>query len=71
MRRTKSLGELVHEIERFFHERGRNVRNNYNDMAEECTIREYATPSTDEPHIVIVYLAVMQIILKSNLHFSI
>jgi hypothetical protein len=55
MRRTKSHGEFVPEIERFFHERRRNTRNNRNDMAEECTLREYATPSTDEPHAVIVY----------------
>jgi len=58
MRRTKSLGEIVHEIERYLHERRRNTRNNLNDVAEERTLREYATPSTDEPHVVIVYPAV-------------
>jgi len=55
MRRTKSLGEFVHEIERFFHERRRNAHKNRNDMAEERTLREYATLSTDEPHAVIMY----------------
>ena len=30
------------------------ARNN-NDMAEECTFKEYATPSTEEPHAIIVY----------------
>ena len=27
-------------------------------MAEERTFREYATPSTDDPHVVILYPAV-------------
>ena len=58
MRKTKTLREFVPEIERFFHERRRNARNNRNDMAEEHTLIEYATPSTDEPHAVIVYPAV-------------
>ena len=58
MRRTKSLGEFVLEIERLLHERRRNARNNNNDMAEERTLREYATPSTDEPYAIIVYPAV-------------
>jgi len=33
-------------------------------MAEEHTLREYATPSTDEPHAVIVYPAVESINFK-------
>jgi hypothetical protein len=39
MRRTKSLGEFVPEIERFLH----------NTVMAERTLKEYATPSTDEP----------------------
>ena len=58
MRKTKTLREFVPEIERFFHERRRNARNNRNDMVVKHTLREYATPSTDEPHAVIVYPAV-------------
>ena len=54
MRRSKSLGEFVPEIERFFHERRRKARNN-NDMAEEHTLKEYAIPSTKDPHAIIVY----------------
>jgi len=54
MRRSKSLGEFVREIERFLHKRKREARNN-NAMAEEHTIKEYATSSTEEPHAIIVY----------------
>ena len=54
MRRSKSLGEFVPEIERFFHERRRKARNN-TDMAEEHTLKEYAIPSTKDPHAIIVY----------------
>jgi len=54
MRRSKSLGEFVLEIERFLHKRRRKARNN-NAMAEERTLKEYATPSTKEPHAIIVY----------------
>jgi len=54
MRRNKSLGEFVPEIDRFLHKRVREAQNN-NDMAEERTLKEYATPSTEEPHAIIVY----------------
>ena len=54
MRRNKSLGEFLPEIERFLHKRIREAQNN-NDMAEECTLKEYATPSTEETHVIIVY----------------
>ena len=53
MRRSKSLGEFVPEIERFLHKRKRVARNN-TTMAE-CTLKEYATPSTEEPQAIIVY----------------
>ena len=53
MRRTKSLGEFVPEIERYLHKRKREAQNNI-AMAER-TIKEYATPFTDEPHAIIVY----------------
>jgi len=53
MRRTKSLGEFVPEIERYLHRRKREAQNNI-AMAE-CTLKEYATPSTDEPQAIIVY----------------
>jgi hypothetical protein len=55
MRRSKNLGAFVPEIERFFYERRRNTCNNRNDISEERTLKEYATPSTDEPHAIIVY----------------
>ena len=54
MRRSKILGEFVPEIERFLHKRKREARNN-NGMAAERTLKEYATPSTQEPHAIIVY----------------
>jgi hypothetical protein len=54
MRRSKSLGEFVPEIERFLHKRRKDARNN-NVMAKEHTLKEYATPSTEEPHAIIVY----------------
>jgi len=57
MRRSKSLGEFVPEIERFLHERRRNACN-HNIMAEERTLKEYAIPSLDDPYTVIVYLVV-------------
>jgi len=53
MRRSKSLGEFVPEIERFLHKRKRVARNN-TAMAER-TLKEYATPSTEEPQAIIVY----------------
>ena len=53
MRRTKNLGEFVPEIERFLHKRRRESRNN-NDMTKEHTLKEFATPSTEEPHAIIV-----------------
>jgi len=57
MRRSKSLGEFVLEIERFLHKRRREARNN-NAITEEHTLKEYATPSTEEPLVIIVYLTV-------------
>jgi len=54
MRRNKSLGEFVPEIERFLHKRRREAQNN-NVMAEERTLKEYAIPSTEDPHAIIVY----------------
>jgi len=54
MRRSKILGEFVPEIERFLHKRKREARNN-NGMAVERTLKEYATPSTQEPQAIIVY----------------
>src|SRR4030067_3500097 len=56
MRISKSLGEFIPEIERFLHRRRRDVRNN--NMADNHTLKEYATPSTEEPQAVIVYPAV-------------
>jgi len=53
MQRSKSLGEFVPEIERFLHKRKRVARNNI-AMAER-TLKEYATPSTEEPQAIIVY----------------
>jgi len=53
MRRSKSLGEFVPKIERFLHKRKREARNNI-AMAER-TLKEYATPSTEESHAIIVY----------------
>jgi len=53
MRKTKSLGEFVPEIERYLHKRKREARNNI--ALAECTLKEYVTPSTDEPHAIIVY----------------
>jgi len=55
MRRSKSLGEIVPEIERYLHKRRRNTSNNRNNMAEEHTLKKYATPSTKEPHTIIMY----------------
>jgi len=54
MRRNKSLGEFIPEIERFLHKSVREAQNN-NDMAEEHTLKKFATPSTEEPHTIIVY----------------
>ena len=53
MRRNINHGEYILEIERYLHTRLREARNNI-AMAE-CTLKEYATPSTDEPHAIIVY----------------
>ena len=47
MQRSKSLCEFVPEIERFLHKRKREAQNNI-AMAER-TLKEYATPSTEEP----------------------
>ena len=57
MRRTKSVGDFVPEIERFLHQRRREARRN-NNMADNRTFKEYAPPSTEEPQAVIVYPAV-------------
>jgi len=56
MRRSESLGDFVPEIERFLHKRKRVARNNI-AMAER-TLKEYATPSTEEAQAIIVYLTV-------------
>src|SRR4030065_1855241 len=56
MRKTKSLGNFILEIERFLHKRRRDARNN--NMADNRTLKEYATPSTEEPQAVIVYPAI-------------
>jgi len=53
MRRNKSLGEFVPEIERFLHKRKREAQNNI-AMAER-TLKEYATPSMDEAQAIILY----------------
>lgn len=53
MRRSKSLGEFIPEIERFLHKKKREAQNN-TAMAER-TLKEYATPSTEEPQAIIVY----------------
>jgi len=53
MRRSKSLAEFVPEIERFIHKRRRDAQNN-TAMAER-TLKEYSTPSTEEPQAIIVY----------------
>jgi len=55
MRITKSLGDFIREIERYFHLRRREAHNNRNNMVEECTLKEYATPSMEEPTTIIVY----------------
>ena len=47
MQRSKSLGEYVPEIERFLHKRKREAQNN--TAMVERTLKEYATPSTEEP----------------------
>jgi len=47
MRRSKSLGEFIPEIERLLHKKKKEARNN-TAMAER-TLKEYATPSTEEP----------------------
>ena len=53
MQRSKSLGEFVPEIERFLHKRKREAQNNI--VMAERTLKEYATPSMEEPHVIIVY----------------
>jgi len=53
MRRSKSLSEFVPEIERFLHKRKSVARNNI--AMVERTLKEYATPSTEEPQAMIVY----------------
>ncbi|KEH19594.1 hypothetical protein MTR_8g464510 [Medicago truncatula] len=56
MRRTKSLGEFIPEIERYLHKKKREARNNI--VMVERTLKEYATPYTEEPEAIIVYLTV-------------
>ena len=56
MRRSKSLGEFIFEIERCLHKKKKEARNN-TAMAER-TLKEYATPYTEEPQTIIVYLTV-------------
>jgi len=53
MRRSKSLGEFVPEIERFLLKRKRVARNNITMV--EHTLKEYATRCTEEPQAIIVY----------------
>jgi len=53
MRRLKSLGEIVPEIERFLHKRKRGAQNII--ARTERTLKEYATPFTEEPQTIIVY----------------
>jgi len=53
IRRSKSLGEFIPEIERFLHKKKKEAQNN-TAMAER-TLKEYATPSTEEPQAIIVY----------------
>ncbi|KEH16961.1 hypothetical protein MTR_0060s0110 [Medicago truncatula] len=53
MRRSKSLGEFIPEIERYLHKKKREAQNNI-AMAER-TLKEYATPSTEEPQAIIMY----------------
>ena len=54
MRRRKSLGEFIPEIERFLHKRKREARNNI-AMAAELSLKEYEIPSTEEPLAIIGY----------------
>jgi hypothetical protein len=59
MRRTRSLGshippDYIPEIEQYLHRRKREARKNQ-AMADARTLKEYATPSTEEPTTVIVY----------------
>jgi hypothetical protein len=59
MRRTRSLGshippDYIPEIEQYLHRRKREARKNQ-AMADARTLKEYATPSTEEPAAVIVY----------------
>jgi len=68
MRRNKSLGEFILEIKRFLHKRVREAQNN-NSMVEERTLKEYATPSTEEPHAIIVYPTVEGNNFEINLAF--
>ncbi|KEH15433.1 transposable element protein, putative [Medicago truncatula] len=53
MRRTKSLGEFIPEIERYLHKKKREAQNDI--VVSEHTLKEYATPSTEEPYAIIVY----------------
>jgi len=55
MQRSNSLGEFVPEIERFLHKKKKEARINRNNMAEERTLKEYATPYTEEQHAIILY----------------
>jgi hypothetical protein len=53
MRKIRSLVEFVPEIEWFLHKRKRDTQNN--TAMTEHTLKEYATPSMDEPQVIIVY----------------
>jgi len=53
MRRNRNLVEPIPEIERYLHTRQRVAQNN-NAMVE-CTLKEYVTPSTEEPQAIIVH----------------
>ena len=53
MRNNRNILEPIPEIERYLHTRQRVAQNN-NAMAER-TLKEYATPSTEEPQAIIVY----------------
>jgi len=53
MRINKNLVEPIPEIERYLHTRQREARNN--TVMAERTLKEYDTPSTEEPQAIIVY----------------
>jgi len=53
MCRSKNLGEFIAKIERFLHKKKKEARNN--TVLAERTLKEYATPYTEEPQAIIVY----------------